>query len=244
MADLPTQRDFKDYPSWRGREVRASDGMLGHVDAIYLDEATGAPEWVLVRLDGEDRPSAFVPLVGAEIEASAISVEPDRDRIGGAPHVGEGDEDTLTVAEERRLYEHYGLAYSDEDSASLLPEDALESKPADQTDPPVTEATADERPAATPMFDPDPAGTRDAQTDPPATPGPTGALPDPVHAPTKPRLRRFVDIPQDPSPAAPAAETAQERSGSLLSRVPLPAVIGAALALAAAAVAVVLRRRS
>ena len=240
MADLPTQRDFKDYASWRGREVRASDGMLGHVDAIYLDEATGAPEWVLVRLDGEDRPSAFVPLVGAEIEASAIIVEPDRDRIRGAPHVGEREEDTLTVAEERRLYEHYGLAYSDEESASLLAEDGAESEPDGQ----VTETTTDERQAATPTLDPDPAGTRDAETDPPATPGPTGALPDPVHAPTKPRLRRFVDIPQDPSPAAPAVEAAQERKGSVLSRVPMPAVIGAALALVAAAVAVVLRRRS
>jgi len=242
MSDLPTQRDFKDYGAWRGREVRASDGPLGRVEAIYLDEATDAPEWVLVRLDGEDRPTAYIPLLGADIGDSAITVEPDRDRIGGAPHVGERDEDTLTVAEERRLYEHYGLAYSDDESDTLLPEDASAGEPEGDTEAPVTEATAAERPAPTPTFDPDPSGSKEEH--PPVTPGPTGALPEPMHAPAKPRLRRFVDVPQEPSPAAPAAETAQKRSGSVLSSVPLRAVIGGAVALVAAIVAVVLRRRS
>ena len=222
MADLPTQSDFKDYSDWPGREVRASDGTLGKVEAIYLDEATDAPEWVLVRLDGEDRPTAFVPLLGAEIDASAISVEHDRERIGGAPHVGEREGDTLTVAEERRLYEYYGLAYSAEESSTLLPEDDTSSEGPDASGG-VTDATAA------------------APANPPDTTGPTGALPDPVHVAAKPRLRRYVDVPKDPSPAAPAAETAEERDGSWPL---LPLAIAGVLALGAGIAAVVLKRRS
>jgi hypothetical protein len=225
MADLPTQSDFKDYSDWPGREVRASDGALGKVEAIYLDEATDAPEWVLVRLDGEDRPTAFVPLLGAEIAPTAISVEHDRERVGGAPHVGEREGDTLTVAEERRLYEHYGLAYSEEESATLLPEDDATQETSETTGE-VTDATAAE------------------PANPPDTTGPTGALPDPVHVAAKPRLRRYVDVPKDPSPAAPAAEIAEERGGSLRSWPPLPLAIAGLLALAAGIAAVVLKRRS
>jgi hypothetical protein len=80
MADLPTRSDFQDYAVWAGREVHASDGgPLGRVDAIFLDEATDAPEWVLVGLH-DDGGAAFVPLAGATVEASAIRVDHDRVR--------------------------------------------------------------------------------------------------------------------------------------------------------------------
>src|SRR4051794_12353489 len=122
MAELPSQRDFEDYSAWSGRDVLTSGGdRLGAVDLIFLDEATNLPEWVLVRLeDGDGR--AFVPLAGASVEESAIRVEPDRERIAAAPRM-DADE-TLTVAEERRLYEHYGLGYSQEASSTVLPEGA------------------------------------------------------------------------------------------------------------------------
>src|SRR3954447_1752139 len=122
MAELPTQRDFEDYSAWSGRDVLTSDGdRLGAVDVIFLDEATDLPEWVLVRLeDGDD--SAFVPLAGATVEERAIRVEPDRERIAAAPRP-DADE-TLSVADERRLYEHYGLPHSQEASSTVLPEGA------------------------------------------------------------------------------------------------------------------------
>jgi hypothetical protein len=120
MADLPTRSELRDYGAWPGREVNSSDGgPLGRVDAIFLDEATGAPEWVLVRLD-DDGGAAFVPLSGATVEASAITVDQGRDRIVAAPRPETGQ--TLSVADERRLYEHYGLAYSESESPTILPE--------------------------------------------------------------------------------------------------------------------------
>jgi hypothetical protein len=122
MTDLPTQRDFEDFSAWTGRDVLAPDGSrLGTVELIFLDEATNVPEWVLVRLDDADTAS-FVPLAGASVEEDAIRVEQDRERIAAAPRLEV--EDTLTVTECRRLYDHYGLAYSQEESPTVLPEGA------------------------------------------------------------------------------------------------------------------------
>jgi hypothetical protein len=131
MTDLPTQRDFEDFSAWTGRDVLAPDGdRLGAVELIFLDEATDLPEWVLVRLDDADSAS-FVPLAGASVEEASIRVEQDRDRIAAAPRLEV--EDTLTVAECRRLYEHYGLAYSQEESPTVLPEGATPD-PSTQTE--------------------------------------------------------------------------------------------------------------
>jgi hypothetical protein len=118
VADLPTQSDFEDFSAWAGRDVLAPDGgRLGAVDTIFLDEATGTPEWVLVSLDVG---AAFVPLAGATVEARSIRVGQSAERVQAAPRPDAGD--TLSVAEEKRLYEHYGLEYSQDESSTVLPE--------------------------------------------------------------------------------------------------------------------------
>jgi hypothetical protein len=120
VADLPTQSDFHDFEAWTGRDVLAPGGdRLGAVDQIFLDEATGTPEWVLVSLDDG---AAFVPLAGATVEERSIRVEQDAERVQAAPRPDAGE--TLSVADEKRLYEHYGLEYSQEESSTVLPEGA------------------------------------------------------------------------------------------------------------------------
>jgi hypothetical protein len=120
VADLPTQSDFQDFGAWAGRDVRAPGGdRLGAVDQIFLDEATGTPEWVLVTLDDG---AAFVPLAGATVEERAIRVDQDAERVQAAPRPDAGD--TLSVGDEKRLYEHYGLEYSQAESSTVLPEGA------------------------------------------------------------------------------------------------------------------------
>jgi hypothetical protein len=122
MAELPTQRDFEDFSAWPGRDVLDPGGeRLGAVELIFLDEATDVPEWVLVRLEDDDA-TAFVPLAGASVEERSIRVEQDREKVAAAPRLDAGE--TLTVSECRRLYEHYGLAYSEEESPTVLPEGA------------------------------------------------------------------------------------------------------------------------
>ena len=125
MADLPTQGDFDDFAAWSGRDVLGPGGdRLGAVDEIFLDEATGVPEWVLVSRD--DGP-AFVPLAGASVEERAIRVEQDAERVAAAPRPEVGE--TLSVADEKRLYEHYGLEYSQAESSTVLPEATTEERP-------------------------------------------------------------------------------------------------------------------
>ena len=120
MADLPTQSDFQDFEAWAGRDVLAPSGdRLGAVDQIFLDEATGTPEWVLVTLDDG---AAFVPLAGATVEERSIRVDQDAERVQAAPRPEAGE--TLSVRDEKRLYEHYGLEYSQAESSSVLPEGA------------------------------------------------------------------------------------------------------------------------
>ena len=68
-------------PPGRGATSLGPDGdRLGAVDVIFLDEATGVPEWVLVRLDDG---TAFVPLAGASVEERSIRVEQPRERVAG-----------------------------------------------------------------------------------------------------------------------------------------------------------------
>jgi hypothetical protein len=120
VPDLPTQSDFQDFEAWAGRDVLAPGGdRLGAVDQIFLDEATGTPEWVLVSLDDG---AAFVPLAGATVEERSIRVGQDAERVQAAPRPEAGE--TLSVRDEKRLYEHYGLEYSQAESSTVLPEDA------------------------------------------------------------------------------------------------------------------------
>src|SRR4051794_2253608 len=120
VADLPTQSDFQDFEAWAGRDVLAPGGdRLGAVDQIFLDEATGTPEWVLVALDDG---AVFVPLAGATVEERSIRVVQDAERVQAAPRPEAGE--TLSVADKKRLYEHYGLEYSRAESPTVLPEGA------------------------------------------------------------------------------------------------------------------------
>src|SRR5215211_6390450 len=174
MAELPTQRDFEDFGAWTGRDVLAPDGeRLGAVEMIFLDEETDRPEWVLVRLDDDGDGPAFVPLAGATVEERSIRVEHDRAKVASAPTIGV--DETLTVDEERRLYDHYGLGYSREESSTVLPESA------------------------------DTGGTDAPGTDAPTTDAPTTATAGggaEARTEQRPRLRRFT--PTSPAPSGDA----------------------------------------
>ena len=120
MTQLPDESLFGDYGEWPGRDVLDSGGeRLGGVREIYLDRETGQPEWVLVDVDGGE--ARFVPLADAEVETSQIRVAHAATVIRDAP--GIGAEPRIDQTEERRLYAHYGLGYSEDDSGSGLPTD-------------------------------------------------------------------------------------------------------------------------
>src|SRR5687767_3696444 len=118
MAQLPTQSQFGDYSDWPGRDVLDSGGQrLGGVREIYLDRETGRPEWVLV--DVTDSEARFVPLANADVESWSIRVAHDAEKIRSAP--GIGAEPRIDQSEERRLYAHYGLGYTEIDRGVEAP---------------------------------------------------------------------------------------------------------------------------
>jgi len=248
MTELPERKDFGDYGEWPGRAVLDPGGQrLGEVREIYLDDATDRPEWVLVAL-GDDG-ARYVPLADATVDDDAIRVAHAADRVTAAPSLQEHKE--LTQEEERRLYSHYGLRYSDEESDSLLP---------DPEQPAATEPDGSRPEAAAPA-----AG---ADADAPAPPkSPADAAPQPAasaSAASRPRLRRYVGavpelpaagatsepvdrgpmLPPRPEPVAPPPLAPPEPSGPLavLRRRAAPLAAGLAASVAAI-VYIVLRRR-
>src|SRR3954468_18542027 len=175
MAQLPSESLFGDYSEWPGRDVLDSGGeRLGGVREIYLDRETGLPEWVLVEID--DNTARFVPLADAQVASETIRVAHSASEIRNAP--GIGAEAQIDQAEERRLYAHYGLGYSEDDSGSGLPsEDApvpqvtetISSPAPPTTDWGTSESRTETFQSATPPSEPPPPWRRDAEPETPTT---------------------------------------------------------------------------
>ncbi|MFD4245171.1 PRC-barrel domain-containing protein [Streptomyces sp. NPDC058525] len=90
-----------------GRKAFDRNGTkIGTIDEVYLDDATGVPEWAAVRtgLFGRD---AFVPLEPSEMVGDTLRVPFDRSLIKDAPDFGVGRH--LSPEQELQLYHHYGL---------------------------------------------------------------------------------------------------------------------------------------
>jgi uncharacterized protein (TIGR02271 family) len=106
--------------SWQGRTMvdRAGD-KLGTIDAIYLDDETGQPEWATVTSGLFTATIAFVPLAQAQDLGDSVQVPYDKDQVKNAPAM-EAD-GQLSQDDEAELYRHYGLAYSEHRSDSGLP---------------------------------------------------------------------------------------------------------------------------
>lgn len=79
---------------------------IGTIDEVYLDDATGVPEWAAVRTGLFSR-DAFVPLEPSELRDGILHVPFDRALIKGAPDFGVGRH--LSPEQELQLYHHYGL---------------------------------------------------------------------------------------------------------------------------------------
>lgn len=91
-----------------GRKTLDRNGVkIGTVDEVYLDDATGTPEWAAVRtgLFGRD---AFVPLAPSEVVGNELRVPYERRLIKDAPDFGVGRH--ISPDQELQLYRHYGLS--------------------------------------------------------------------------------------------------------------------------------------
>jgi uncharacterized protein (TIGR02271 family) len=106
--------------AWQGRTmVDPAGDKLGTIDAIYLDDETGQPEWATVASGLFTAKTAFVPLAQAQDMGDTIQVPYDKQQVKDAP-VMQAD-GSLSQDDEAELYRHYGLDYSEHRSDSGLP---------------------------------------------------------------------------------------------------------------------------
>jgi uncharacterized protein (TIGR02271 family) len=107
MPDLDTIR------SWQGATMVDADGdKLGTVEAIYVDDQTGEPEWALVNTGLFGTKSSFVPLAQATSSGDQVQVPFEKQLVKDAPRVD--PDQHLSEAEEQQLWRHYGLDYDSE----------------------------------------------------------------------------------------------------------------------------------
>ncbi|MEV8529724.1 MULTISPECIES: PRC-barrel domain-containing protein [unclassified Streptomyces] len=103
-----------------GRKAYDRDGhKIGTVDEVYLDDATGAPEWAAVRTGLFSR-DAFVPLEPSTLIDEALHIPYERSLIKDAPDFGVGRH--LSPDQELQLYHHYGLDISAPDPGPPPPD--------------------------------------------------------------------------------------------------------------------------
>ena len=106
--------------SWQGRTmVDPAGDKLGTIDAIYVDDETGQPEWALVYTGLFTAKAAFVPLAQAQDMGDSVQVPYDKQQVTDAP--SPQADGSLSQDEEAELYHHYGLDYSEHRSDSGLP---------------------------------------------------------------------------------------------------------------------------
>ncbi|MFB7664315.1 DUF2382 domain-containing protein [Kitasatospora sp. NPDC056138] len=169
------------------KAVDRNGDKIGTVDEVYLDDATGEPEWAAVRtgIFGRD---AFVPLTTSEFSGEELKVPYDKSLIKDSPDFGVGQH--LSPAQELQLYRYYGL-----DTAGAPPVAATANG---------TSKAADLDFGAVPATGPRPAAARTGPVPPAAPVTRPDAATQP--APAGPAAH--------PAPAPPAAHPAPESTST------------------------------
>jgi uncharacterized protein (TIGR02271 family) len=109
--------EMTDAYTWKGRTMVGSDGeKLGKISEIYEDPQTGKPEWATVNTGLFGTKSNFVPLAGASPDGEDVRAQVTKDQVKDAP--GVEDDGDLSEQEERRLFEHYNVPYTQEGSTT------------------------------------------------------------------------------------------------------------------------------
>jgi uncharacterized protein (TIGR02271 family) len=96
----------------RGQDVIGADGeKIGKLEEVYLDDASGQPEWLAVTTGLFGGNVSFVPLRDAQREGEGLRVPYDKAKVKDAPNIDPTQH--LSPEEEHRLYQHYGVDYDD-----------------------------------------------------------------------------------------------------------------------------------
>jgi Domain of unknown function (DUF2382)/PRC-barrel domain len=98
---------------FRGRTLLDRSGdKIGKIDDVYEHEQAGQTGWALVTTGLFGTKKTFVPLRGAHPVGEDVRVPVDRWLVKDAPRVDVDGDAELSESEERRLFEHYDVAYT------------------------------------------------------------------------------------------------------------------------------------
>jgi uncharacterized protein (TIGR02271 family) len=104
MPDVDTVR------SWQGATMVDRGGdRIGNIDAIYVDDQTGEPEWAQVNTGLFGTRSTFVPIAQATARGDQVQVPYEKQLVKDAPNMD--PDGHLSEQEEQELWRHYGLEY-------------------------------------------------------------------------------------------------------------------------------------
>jgi len=91
-----------------GADVYDADGnKIGTASEVYLDDRSGAPEWVTVRTGLFGTKESFVPIRDADLTGDGLRVRVSKDAVKDAPTIE--TDGPLSPAEEQELYRYYDL---------------------------------------------------------------------------------------------------------------------------------------
>jgi uncharacterized protein (TIGR02271 family) len=108
---MPMLDEIRD---WQGRDLHGEgEDKIGEIADIYLDRATGEPQWLAVKTGMFGSNVSFVPIARAVRDGDHVDVPYTKDSVKDAPNVDADGE--LSPEEERRLYQHYDVAWGEFD---------------------------------------------------------------------------------------------------------------------------------
>lgn len=91
-----------------GATVYGTSGdKIGKASQVYLDDASGQPDWVTVSTGLFSGKDSFVPLREARLSGEDLHVPYTKDQVKDAPRVAADEH--LDVDQEAELYRHYNL---------------------------------------------------------------------------------------------------------------------------------------
>jgi len=122
-----TQDQLRSLAGGGGNVVSSAGEKIGGIGQIYLDDATGEPDFVTVKSGLFGSAQSFVPLQGAEARGDDVVVAYDKDTVKGAPRVD--DDGSIAPEEEQQLFAYYGIR----GRATTGPVDGLDTNGYDST---------------------------------------------------------------------------------------------------------------
>ncbi|MCC3655720.1 MULTISPECIES: DUF2382 domain-containing protein [Streptomyces] len=85
-----------------------TDGKLGKVSQVYVDDRSNRPEWATVQTGMFGTKESFVPLAEARLADGSLELPYDKEKVKNAPRV-EADQGHVSESEESELYRYYGI---------------------------------------------------------------------------------------------------------------------------------------